>query len=555
MDQEDLTCLLSSEIVADSASELSLNVAKKWLDECIENHKYCSTLHKQIKILPTRVIDVGSSTANPRLCLKGSVPGRWTALSYTWGGASSFILNQKSLTRLENGLPLEEFPATIRDAIIATRALGIEYLWVDSLCIFQDSPEDWSHEAPKMDDVYNHAEVVIAATVSLNVNSGLFKIRSQIHSCHLPWKTPQEPDDDCTQQYVGVQPYFDYFRDHLDIENYQWATRGWTMQEDLLASRLLSYTRGQIGWECPSALITESGGDDRSTRNRPSARQGASSRFKRIATHVLAGDVSKSKLEDTTNLYSIWYGLLHYYSRRNLTVASDRLAALAGFASRMQIVLRDEYCAGLWKGDLIRGLLWNHGRHHGAGYPSVDDKGGLRGENIGPSWSWASLEGELDSWPHEVVSVAEVIDIHADALDGNNFSRVNGGRLVIAAPFIGWDYSETTHPLERFVTALVTKPDSSFGAEYGLRHKSYIGQRFAAIHIASDNSWRLRLYFLLLETVQVSDNGEESTNGLGASITSMHQYRRVCMFFIDEGDDIFKRCKWRELPVKNFVIV
>lgn len=80
------------------------------------------------------------------------------------------------------------------------------------------------------------------------------------------------------------------------------------MQEDLLASRLLSYTRDQIGWECPSALITESGGDDRSTKNRPSAHLGASAEFKRIATHVLAGDVSKLKsetLHSITNLNPI----------------------------------------------------------------------------------------------------------------------------------------------------------------------------------------------------------------------------------------------------------
>lgn len=177
------------------------------------------------------------------------------------------------------------------------------------------------------------------------------------------------------------------------------------MQEDLLASRLIPHTRGQIGWQCPSKLITEPGGDDRLARNRPSAYQAASQEFKRIATYVLAGDVSRLKSEaihSTTNLYSFWYGLLHYYSRRNFTVPSDRLAALAGFAKRMQVVLEDEYCAGLWKGDLFRGLLWNHGRHHRAGYPSADGQGGLRGENIGPSWSCASLEGELDSWPGEV---------------------------------------------------------------------------------------------------------------------------------------------------------
>lgn len=132
------------------------------------------------------------------------------------------------------------------------------------------------------------------------------------------------------------------------------------------------------------------------------------------------------------------------------------------------------------------------------------------------------LESELDSWPDEVVSEAEVIDIHADALDGNNCSRVNGGWLVIAAPFISWNRSETIHPLERSVTMLVTKPDSSVGVECGLRHKPYVGQRFTAIHIAWDNLRRLRLYFLLLETVQGFDHREESVNEPAVSIISIH---------------------------------
>jgi hypothetical protein len=126
-DRDDLACLLLNEIVGDSGSKSSLSVAKKWLDECVANHEHCSSLREQIKILPTRVIDVGSSMVNPRLH-QGSVPGRWVALSYTLGGISSFVLTRKSLEKLENGLPLEEFPATIRDAIVVTRALGIQYL-------------------------------------------------------------------------------------------------------------------------------------------------------------------------------------------------------------------------------------------------------------------------------------------------------------------------------------------------------------------------------------------------------------------------------------------
>lgn len=113
---------------------------------------------------------------------------------------------------------------------------------------------------------------------------------------------------------------------------------------------------------------------------------------------------------------------------------SDRLAALAGFASQMQVVLEDEYCPKLWKGDLFRGLLWNHGRHHGAGYSIANDEGGLRGRisdhrGAGPVWRGNWTLGRTRS------RVAEVIDIQIDALDGSNLNRVSGGQLVITAPF------------------------------------------------------------------------------------------------------------------------
>lgn len=50
-------------------------------------------------------------------------------------------------------IALDAMPKTFRDAIVFTRGLGIQWLWVDSLCILQDDLKDWQHEAGKMSEV------------------------------------------------------------------------------------------------------------------------------------------------------------------------------------------------------------------------------------------------------------------------------------------------------------------------------------------------------------------------------------------------------------------
>lgn len=79
-------------------------------------------------------------------------------------------------------IPLEKLPRTIRDAVTVTRSLGIRYLWVDALCIIQDSQSDWRAEAPKMMNVYRNAYLTIAATVGDNADSGLAIDRNVLES-------------------------------------------------------------------------------------------------------------------------------------------------------------------------------------------------------------------------------------------------------------------------------------------------------------------------------------------------------------------------------------
>lgn len=68
------------------------------------------------------------------------------------------------------------WPRTFRDAILITRALGYRYLWIDSLCIIQDS-EDWFHEASTMGDVYSNSQCTLAAIYAYNSTEGLLRPR------------------------------------------------------------------------------------------------------------------------------------------------------------------------------------------------------------------------------------------------------------------------------------------------------------------------------------------------------------------------------------------
>lgn len=85
-------------------------------------------------------------------------------------------LTTQTLAQFKVKLPPLDHVKTFQDAVHVARLLGISYLWIDSLCILQDSQDDWRHEAALMGEVYKHALFNISATVATDDSGGCFSL-------------------------------------------------------------------------------------------------------------------------------------------------------------------------------------------------------------------------------------------------------------------------------------------------------------------------------------------------------------------------------------------
>lgn len=118
-----------------SHSNECLALAKTWLNDCLRDHTHCRT--RMMPKLPRRVVDV--KTGRLRLFVpRNGTRGNWVALSHCWGKKNTFRTTLKTLESHQRGIGWGKLPKTFKDAIQVTRALGVRYLWIDSLCIIQD---------------------------------------------------------------------------------------------------------------------------------------------------------------------------------------------------------------------------------------------------------------------------------------------------------------------------------------------------------------------------------------------------------------------------------
>lgn len=226
-------------------------MATQLLDECTHMHPLCKA--PQTTALPIRVLDVGS-IANDRICLLVSKDRktRYAALSYCWGGKQEVVANEGSWEAMTRGIATSMLPKTIQDAVTVTRKLGLQYLWVDSLCIKQDSIEDWASESSKMGDVYGKATVTIAAAGASTCSAGCFIQDSSNPARFIEEIRLRLPDLSIGAIALRVQNSYSY--DTLEDPLNQ---RAWALQERLLSPRLLIYGLENLSWQCQTIASSQ----------------------------------------------------------------------------------------------------------------------------------------------------------------------------------------------------------------------------------------------------------------------------------------------------------
>ncbi|KDN60338.1 putative heterokaryon incompatibility protein [Colletotrichum sublineola] len=331
--------------------------------------------------LPRRVLDLRRFPNEGKLCLLESegMTGVYVCLSYTWGPRNNGVTTPDNLQANFNNITYDHLPQTYKDAITVATALGVPFLWIDGLCIIQGDKgsADWKEQSSQMAEIYGNALLVIAAANCTSVEDGFLSAAKASRSL-----TRFEALRD-TEHHTVV-----FARTMLDHSWLGWSTlaepktegtlsRSWCFQEEVLASRLLTFYGGEMNFQCLDS-------EYRCECEFPGSSLGL----------VTIKELYEPRLQlsdfETPNW--MWQSTVEHYTRRQLTVATDRLVALSGVARVAQAALRTRYVAGhWWDSDFLCSLCW-------APVRTKETERTFSKAYVAPSWSWASHNGPVTMW-------------------------------------------------------------------------------------------------------------------------------------------------------------
>lgn len=422
----------------------SLAVASEWLSTCKAEHGLCVDTIRATRYLPTRLLEIlampSSSALYFRLCVSSSLAAdtEYVTLSHCWGQGAVLQLKTASLFQLqEQPVCVTEVSATFKQAIEVSWHLGFRYLWIDSLCIIQDSLEDWHNEASKMMDVYSNSQCTLAATASADGCEGLSRPR----------------DVRCIQPYIKI-PASDGFLVYgcvntnafkREILHSPLNSRAWVLQERLLSPRILHFSDLQVWWTCNETILSESYASHTdvvqhaSSELRHSTNKGSGDMFvydtsRRPPDMLLEvngisdnfrwmevmnpsstnrpghGGFSRwlgpdqEFLAPSTSLFEVWDEFVFRYTRTSLTYTADKAIAIGGVARAIQRRLgkSDRYLAGIWKNNWKTQIMW-----------SCHNSSESVKSNRVPSWSWVSVDGAINMQSlseHQNITMATLVE-------------------------------------------------------------------------------------------------------------------------------------------------
>lgn len=391
-----------------------ISMIKNWVADCSENHGCCD----KGAPLPSRLIDVESFTSGADSSVRlvdfenGEV-GTYAALSYTHEAVVDKQFAKPSGASGDGAiLRITNLPKVFYDAILLTRQLDIQYLWVDALCIPEGQFDTFARDSAAFASVYSNAYLTLAGTGAEGTSQGLFFPRTNASYIRIPHQTKNGVSGDLWMHDLSLEKEF-MGRPATILEKEPLCKGVWAFQERVLSNRTVHFASDQVYFECLKRFRSEDG------------------LLMDEAFHSTAKAVPN---EAECDGLARWFGILWHYTTCELADSSEKLSALSNVANAFSQILGDEYVAGLWKSSLIECLCWQ----------SVECK--PANDYRAPSWSWASVDGLVgvgfnsSSWKPMATVQDTKVELHDDS---KPFGKVKSASITLEASMVQLSVSDS----------------------------------------------------------------------------------------------------------------
>ncbi|KAE8362738.1 HET-domain-containing protein [Aspergillus caelatus] len=389
----------------DSAAPQYFALIELWIKRCESDHPECKVMRENSLVNPKRLLQISSTLGESRVYLvqvgKFDSP-RYTALSYCWGNTPGFKTTRQNLeVYTTEGIMISKLPRTYQYAIDITKRIGCEYVWIDSICIIQDSNEEWELACETIGYIYGNVYVVIGATLAPNDSAGIYTDRKNevayIENCgkRVPILVREKIRHDVWQN------------DELLWQ--AWNDQGmllfrcaWAFQERLFARRIIHYTQEEIVWECRSDSWCECGrlGTDRKLKGRFPQSNNFKTRYAQVIKYDCLPALS---------------AIVVQVNRGNLM----------GF-----------YVAGMWVDWLLSSLLW-WSDATSSKVAKSDESYKRPNPSSALTWSWLSVEGSISIWGRNFLSDIKLVNIEYMLAGDNIYGSYNTVKLELEGQMIG----------------------------------------------------------------------------------------------------------------------
>ena len=349
---------------------------------CMEKHKCGGDGH--LPLLPDRVVWIeANNSSRIQLLEPKGIRAKYIALSYCWAtgpiSSDTYLTDTSTLSAKQAGMEYNDLPPLFQDVVNCARKLGIQYIWIDRLCIIQGENGDFKIQAPKMGDIYGNATLTIAAASATSENDRILVER--------------EPKWHASDLKLNIEGFGSLKlrarrRTHPIGEEAKGgdygkvSTRAWIWQERLLSGRTVFYTPSALKFECHCHSVWEGFGPR------------------------ITGISWSAKLESISHLS--WLTLVEEFMKRDITKPYDRLPAMESVMKRIEKSKGWSPLCGLWSNAFRESPGWSSMEAGGAFSGKIACR--MNPEHYAPTWSWASVNGPISYVSVRVMS----------GWDGNN---------------------------------------------------------------------------------------------------------------------------------------